>query len=142
MFAVVFGEVAVLVPAAVIDLHEAHSGLQHAPGHEALAAEVVGGGLADAVQFFHGVGLALDVEHAGKGVLHAEGEFVRLDEALDVGVLRLALLGGAVELLHEVELSTLLRSCELRMGEVADFGLGDGLASVADARALIDGRQK
>ena len=83
-----------------------------------------------------------DVEHAGQGILHAEGEFVRLDEALDGGVLGLALLGGAVELLHEVELGTLLGPCELRMGEVADLGLGDGLASVADARALIDGGKK
>lgn len=142
VFAVVFGEVAVLVPAAVIDFHKTNSGLQHASRHEALAAKVVRGGGADAVELFHGVGLAFDVEHAGQGILHAEGEFVRLDEALDGGVLGLALERGFVKLLHEVELGALFGPGELRMGQVADFGLRDGLATVADARALVDGGQK
>jgi len=61
------------------------------------------------------VGLASEVHDLWRRILHAEGEFVRFDEAFDGGVLGLALERGLVELLHEFELAALLGSRELRM---------------------------
>ena len=49
MLAVIFLQITMLVPAAVTDFHEAHPGFQQSPGDEALSAEVVGLGVADAV---------------------------------------------------------------------------------------------
>ena len=87
VFGVAFVEVAVLVPldfaVAVGDLDEADAALGEAAGHEALAAEVGGDGVVEAVEFFGGGGFGVDVLGFGHGGLHAEGEFEAGDAAFE-----------------------------------------------------------
>ena len=135
-------EAAVLVPVAVRQLDEADAGLDEAPGQQALPAEVGGRRVVEAVQALRRRRLARQVHHAGERALHAEGQLVRLDDALDAGVDLLALEQRAVQRLDEVELEALGRGVEPGVLDVADAGLGDGHALVADAGPLVGRRQE
>ena len=147
----VLGHVGVLVPSGVVgvvgvvDLDEADAGFGEAAGHEALAAEVVGGGFVDAVEFFGGGGFGVDVEGVGGVGLEAPGEFVGLDDGFDF-----LLLGGdlgALELLlveaaEEVELAVFGGGAEGGVLEVFDASFFGGLAGAAEGGALVAGGEE
>ena len=77
---------AIAVAAGAGEFDEADAALDEAAGEEALAAE--GFGLIEigvqAVHFFHGVGLAGEVEEVGDRGLHPEGGFVVEDGGFDL----------------------------------------------------------
>ena len=85
------------------------AGLDEAPGQQALAAEVGGRRVVEAVQALRRRRLAREVHDAGELALHAEGELVGLDDPLDAGVNPLAFEQVAVHRLDEVELEALGR---------------------------------
>ena len=65
------------VPAAGVELHEPHAALDQPPGDQAVAAELVGRLLADAVHARASPAVSLrEVDRLGRGGLHAEREFV------------------------------------------------------------------
>ena len=74
-------------------------------------------------------------------LLHPEGEFIALDHALDVGIKAVISQRLAVKRLQQVEFGELNLRADRRM-DIADFGVGDGAIIGADARALIDCREK
>ncbi len=135
-------EVLVLVPSAMIDLDETDAGLGEAAREEALAGEGIGGGVTDAVAGERGRGFAFEFEEFGHLGLHAEGEFVGLDDALDLGVAIGGLEEVVVHLLDEVDLPALLGIGEETVLDVAEGSGGVVLAEGTDARALIDGGQE
>ncbi len=63
---VVGPQIAVLVPVAVAQLDEAHARLDEPPGQQALAAEIGGLLVVDAVQFLGRFRLVADVHHFGE----------------------------------------------------------------------------
>ena len=82
-----FGEFAVVIPAAVEELDEADAALGHAAGEEAVARE--GARIFDfgAVDFFvEGFVFAGEIGELGNGGLHAEGHFLLSDGGLDFRV--------------------------------------------------------
>ena len=89
---VVLLEVAVRVPVGVvvrparIDLHEPHASLDQPPREQALAAELLGARVVDAVELLGARTLGIDIDRLGRGALHAVGELVALDAALEVRV--------------------------------------------------------
>src|SRR4051794_28739776 len=64
---------------AVAHLDEAHAFFGEAAREQALAAEIVGRRLVDAIHFERRVGFAGEVGHFRNFALHAESEFVRFD---------------------------------------------------------------
>ena len=66
-------EVEMMIPVAMRDLDEAHAGFDELAREQALAAEVVRGRFADAVELLRRVALAAEVHHAGQFGLHFEG---------------------------------------------------------------------
>ena len=73
-------KVAVLVPlVAVGDLHEAHAALEQSPRHHALATEVLGPFVVEAIERFGRFRLVVGVERLARLHLHAEREFERRD---------------------------------------------------------------
>ena len=154
--AVVFeccGEVGVLVPVAVGDFNEADTGFDEFASHEALLAEGVGGAFADAVEFLGGGAFFAEVHDVGDFRLHAEGEFVGFDDAVDFGAdAAVELFAGLVEFLDEVELGALGFGVETGVFDVGHAGvlaaeatgelLGDGQAIATEFGALIDGREE
>ncbi len=86
-------------------------------------------------------GLLVEIEHLRKLALHAEGQLVGRDQALDLGILAEGLRGGAVQLLHVIELHALGAQGAAGVPQVADLLAGAKIAS-ADPRPLVDGRQE
>ncbi len=154
--AVVFeggSEVGVVVPVAVGDFDEADARFDEFAGHEALFAEGVGGAFADAVEFLGGGGFFAEVHDVGDFGLHAEGEFVGFDDAVDFGAdAAVELFAGLVEFLDEVELGALGVGVEAGVFDVGHAGvlatkaagelLGDGEAIATEFGALIDGGEE
>ena len=84
--------VGVVVVAAGVELDEAHAALDEAAGHEALAAELFGALIVQAVELL-GLGrFACDVDGLGGVLLHAVGELVAFDARGEFWVVRV--LGG------------------------------------------------
>ena len=69
------------VPAAGVELHEPHAALDQPPGDQAVAAELVGRLLADAVHVERRCVFLRQVDRLGRLGLHAEGQFVALMRA-------------------------------------------------------------
>ena len=143
----VFLEIRVLVPrgvvgvVAVVHLHEAHARFAQPPREQALPAEVVRLVLADAVERQRLGAFAVEIEHLGRGALHAPGEFVAVDHRFEfalAGLLR-ELLGIQVAQQVELPLRLLRRARGL---EIADRRFLRRHARAADRRALIDRGQK
>src|ERR1051325_1495123 len=97
----------VMIPALMANLDEAHAGLGEAARHEALLAETVGRARADAIGLERGGGLMLEIPALRPLGLHAEAEFVGLDDAPDVGILAALREQVLVHGLNEVELFAL-----------------------------------
>ena len=123
-------EAAVLVPVAVRQLDEPHAGLDEPPREQALAAEIRGRRVVQAVKALRRRRFPREVHDARELALHAEGQLVGLDDPLDAGVDALALDQVAVHRLDEVELEPLGLGVEPGVLDVADPGLGDGLPSL------------
>jgi hypothetical protein len=144
---VVAAVVGVLVPAAVIELDEAHAGLAESAGEQALAAEVGGfagaGGVAfaDLVALEGGGGFLAEIEQAGGDGLHAEAEFQGLDDAFELAVLRVVAPVVAIHCLNEIELAAFDGLGEVAAGDVGQGGAGHVLAVDADGGAGVDGGQ-
>ncbi len=79
-------QVAVLVPAAMEDLREAHAALGQAPGQKTARRERAGPCHLGAVQIAHVLRLVVEVEQFRHARLHAEGHLVLLDARLRIGV--------------------------------------------------------
>ena len=79
-------EVAVLVPAAMEDLREAHPAFREPAGQQAARGERAGPADLGAVQLAHALRLLVDVEQFRHARLHAEGHLVLLDARLRVGI--------------------------------------------------------
>jgi hypothetical protein len=135
-------QAAVLVPVAVRQLDEADAGLDEASGQQALVAEVGRRRVVEAVQPLRRRRLPREVHDAGELRLHAEGEFIGLDDPLDPGVDAPSLEQVAVHRLHQVELEALGGGVEPEVADVADPGLGDGQALAADAGRLAGRREE
>ena len=88
------------VAAAREDLHVANAALDEASRHQRLAAEVVGGFLADPVEALGGFGLGADVDGLRGTGLHAVGELVGVGARRQLGVEGVEL---GVALVHLVE---------------------------------------
>ena len=84
------GHVPVVIPVAMAEFNEAHSGLSEASRKQALLAESVVATGADTVEFQCFAGFTGCVHQLRQGVLHAEAEFEGLDDALDAGCVFLA----------------------------------------------------
>lgn len=103
--------VGMLVPAAVIELDEAHPCLAESSCQQALAAEVRGFAgacgiiFADLIALEGGGGLAAEVEQVWCDGLHAEAEFQCLDDALELGGICATEEVVAIEFLNEVQLA-------------------------------------
>ena len=138
---VVLLDVLVGVPAsgvARVELHEAHSPLDHAPGEETARAELVGVLLADAVEAAGRLALAAQVDHLRRGGLHAEGQLVGVDPGGEVAVEIAFFQVARVDAAHEVERPALRPT-----GEAAGRAqVDDGLATAAHERTLVRRRQK
>ena len=98
----VVGQVAVLVPAAVEDLHEAHAALDQAARREAAVGERPAVAGIRAVQVERRVGLLGEVGQLGHRGLHAEGHLILLEARGGLGVAG-GLVGHLVELGEAVE---------------------------------------
>ena len=121
-----------------IELDEAHAALHEAAGQQALAAEIVGEGLSDAVQLLGGVGLLGEIDGFGGGALHPERQLVGRDARLKFRAVRMR---GEVLL---IQLGDQVERIPLRLGGDA-FGrcqVQDGIFAAAEDGALIDGRQE
>src|ERR1022692_1970943 len=77
-------QIVVMVPARMADFDEAHARLAQTPSHQALASEAAGGAWTDPVSVEDLLRLPRDVEKLRHAILHAEGEFMRLDDTLDL----------------------------------------------------------
>ena len=130
------------VPVALANLDEADAGLDEAAGHEALPAEIVGDAGADAVHLAGLLRFAAHVHQTGHHVLHAEGQFVGIDDAFEFVVDLLSLQQVRVERLQQVQLLALHRFVDQAVGQIADAGLVDRRALLADAGGLVRGREE
>ena len=131
-----------LIPVAVRHLDEPDAGLGEATRHQALASEILGGAVADTVTLERGPAFIPDIHQLRHGRLHAEREFVRLDDALDLRALFFALEQVAVQRLDKVELLTLQLPGDLLVVEVAQRSGADVLVELPNLGALIKRRQK
>lgn len=132
-------ETAVLVPIGVGEFDVADARFSETPGEEALATEVVGTSLADAVEIAEMLGFVGKVEQLGHGGLHAIGEFVGFDYPFESGVAGALSLEALVHRLDKVDLLALKLEGEAFVGEVAYGGLVDGGVKVADGGTLVNG---
>ena len=81
-------------------------------------------------------GFLADVEHVGRGRLHAVRGLHGLDRALDLRVLLLEPLQvQAVEALHEIHLSALIVGLDVLVADVRDEGVG--IEVVFESRDLV-----
>ena len=126
-----FWEGEVLVPAHVIELHEADVALGEAAGHEAVVC--VGSTLLDfgAVHVEDGFWLVGNVGELGDRGLHAVGEFVLLNAGVDFGV------GEFGELLF-VELGEVIEHFTSGLGGVTG-GIGEVENGVSDGHEFDAG---
>ena len=135
VFTVPIDEIVVLVPAIAIaagagEFNEADAALHKASGEETLAAKSFGLieiGL-QTIHFFHGVGLAFEVEKLGDRGLHPEGGFVVENGRFDLLFAGEPGLRGQVEISHEPQFAFL--KFGIRLGRF-DIGHG-GIPGVED----------
>ncbi len=81
----VFGEVAVVIPTAVIKMDEAGSTFCEAPSEQAVGSEAtVPRGCA--VEIEHMLGFVADVDEARDGGLHAVGHLIGSDTSVDLRI--------------------------------------------------------
>ena len=73
-----------MIPTRLADFDEAHARLAQPAGHQALAGETAGRSGLDSVGVEHRLRLARDVEQVRDFALHAEGQFKRLDHAVQL----------------------------------------------------------
>lgn len=141
VFTVTIDEIVVLVPAIAIaagagEFNEADAALHKASGEETLAAKSFGLieiGL-QTIHFFHGVGLAFEVEKLGNRGLHPEGGFVIKNGRFDLLLAGEPGLRGSVEISHEPQFAFL--KFGIRLGR---FDIGHGGIPGVEDRALISG---
>jgi hypothetical protein len=74
--------------------------------------------------------------------LHAEGKLVRLDHSLDTRIDFVAIEKVAVHRLHKFKLKALRGGVEVRVLDVADPSVSDGLPFVSDAGCLASRGKK
>ncbi len=120
---------------AAIELNETDAALHEAAGQQALAAKVVSGGFADAVERAGGVRLFGNIDGVRGFGLHAEGEFVGGDAGVEGGVV---FAFGEVALVHagdEIE-GFSLRS---RADAFWRVQMQNGILATAEHGALVDG---
>src|SRR5262249_40231272 len=132
------GQIAVLVPAAMEELHEADAALDHAAGEKAVAGEAaVVVTAVDAVHLSNVPRLARQVGQLRHRRLHAEGHLILGDTRVDLRIADGA--GGeAVQLVDAVEhAAARVRVDPRRIGEIKHRVL-----SRAEANALMLARQK
>ena len=139
-------EVAVLVPlhegVAVGHLHEPHAPLGEPAGHQALAAEVGGDRVVQAVELAGRPRLARDVLDLGHGGLHPEGELERVQAPFEGLILARLLHVLAVDLVEQVELEALDVPRQVPVGDVAHAGLVGGGAGVPQGGPLVRGGEE
>ncbi len=126
----------VVVPAAVVELHEAHAPLHEPPRQQAVVAERPLARL-DAVHLLDRFRLLRHVGQVGDARLHPEGQLVGSDARVD---LRIAGHGavGRVHLAEHVEgLAAVLGPHPGRVGQEQD-----GIALGPELHSLIDGGQE
>ena len=100
-------QVVVRVPPGRVHLHEPHAGLHQFAGQQALAAEVVGVRLADAIQLQRVLGLPADVEGGRDLRLHAVGQLVGRRAGGQLVLVRVPVRVQRVELSEQVEVPPL-----------------------------------
>ena len=84
---------AVVVPAAVVELHKAHAALHEPARQEAVVGEGALAGL-HAVHPLDRLRLPRDVRQLGDARLHAEGHLVGRDAGVDLGIAGIAAVDG------------------------------------------------
>ena len=131
-----------LIPVAVCHFDEPDAGLGEAACHQALAAEILGGAVADAVTLERSLAFIADVHQFRHGRLHAESQFVRLDDTLDLRALFFSVEQIAVQRLNKVELLALQLGRNVFVVEVAQRSGTDILVELANLGSLIKRRQK
>ncbi len=129
-------QVAVGVPAFVIDVDEPHAPLDHPPCQQAGPRErrLVGIG---SVHFERGAALAAEVHQLGSRGLQPVGHFVRRDPRGDFGIAD-DVEPAAIERPHEIERVAL--QIRAHSGRARD--IEDRVALIAEPHAAIDGGQK
>ena len=96
-----------LVPVAVADLDEAARPPQQLPGQQTLFPEILRCLVVDAVELLGSLRFLRPIHQLRHRRLHAEGKFVRLDDAFDARVDLVVLQSSVVQLLQIVKLSPL-----------------------------------
>jgi len=130
------GEIAVLIPAAVHELHEADAAFDHAPGEQTISCETaVGGILLQPIHLLDMGRFGGEVGEFRNGHLHLVRHFVLGDAGLDFRVAEV--LGGeGIEFADAVEHLTAVGTVDAgRVGEIENGIAGPG----AEANTLVLG---
>src|SRR4051812_15692462 len=98
-----------LAARSAVELNEAHASLDEPARHEAVRAEAVRQGAADAVEAFCRLRLSAQVHGCGGGGLHSEGQLVSINSRLQLQVVGSIAVVGAVQVADKVQLAALLR---------------------------------
>lgn len=101
------GDVVVTVPVSGVGLHEAYSFFNKASGEKALAPEVIGVCIANAIVVEGGLLLFLEIDEAGNFRLHAVGEFVGSHTSTEIATIRAVLEVGVIELGEKIKVGAL-----------------------------------
>ena len=145
----VLGHGGVLIPAgvaavivAVVDLNVSHAGLGQSARHEALSPEGVGFGSANAVKSFDGGGFAGKIGEFRGAALHSISQFKGVDRGFNLIFKWRSLRLAAVEILQQVELTSLRRMRKARVGNMGDLDVLDGLLGLPNGGSLMNGRKE
>ena len=134
------------VPAAVIHLNEANSLLSKAAGQQALSRKVIVAVTSANAIHLQCLGLLIrDVHEVWHFSLHAECQFVALNDTFNLVIGFVALESFLVEALHQVKLLALRRRGERTVTQVGHATIATVAARGAfhaNARSLIHGRQE
>lgn len=134
-------EIEVMVPAVAVALHEPYAALAEPPGHEALAAEVFGNRIVEAVEAAGRLAFAADVLDRGRFRLHPERQFEGGDAALEFAVQTNPIQVAPRDLLQPVEFQA-LQAFPLAIADERERGVLRLDVAVAERRALVGGREE
>src|SRR5436190_10457935 len=132
-------EIGMSIPLAVaVDLDEAHSAFDQAPGHETFGPDVFGDLPIQTVELERFLAFAGKVGEIAGFHLHPVGEFKTLDAREQIGLAFVLPKMIAIDLFEEIKLRSLVAASDMTgAGQVED-----GRARRTEERALIASGQK
>ena len=130
-------DVLVGIPAAAVNLHEAHAALHQAPGHQALACHGLADLVVEAIHFPNLPGFAVEVQTFGNRGLHAEGQLVVSHAGQEIGISGMDVQVGSIELVQQLQILFLAPGRDFRRRTQVD----DGVSFRVEQRSLGGCRQ-